>query len=529
MYIKSFLSFFIISLCLSKPLTDISHIKPGFGFSSDTETIAKIACFKTKDISYNRKRVSISRKVSPMSFQDLVKEFGYLSITEKYQFFLSSDLLMDYLNEIYYDDYSFSFNYIVSKVEDTEIEYAKGKGSTQRDFESILSHEGILRYKHDTTYKFRLNCGDRLISSFTSGIGLIYSVKITFTNPMDKKKFSQRFSDYNEFYFSISKLVRYLQEKIQNPRDIRLIDPENGIITILAIQLGGNSKEINEIIEKNSKNGKFVFAKCTFKNIEPCIRADNYGTKFIESYVERFSNQVSNFNDLPKDQLVGMGAVHKSFETNPLINFGIYLTSSLVTPLIAESRELMLKKINEIKTLLNHVKYWKKFLPKNEKINSYYFILKTNLNLFLEDEQGVTCYRDILNFKECFERIQKALMPYEKEEIINLSKELKFSDYYYEVSLKGNFCLPSIMEWENDILIDIHFIDDVIVRVITNSSEIKCSVTGWREISCINKTSDIRLLIEEKNYGALINCQGSFSKGKVHVDKNRIQSLYKIK
>ena len=99
-----------------KPISEYDTITPENGFISDNEILSNYKCFKPLRILYIDK-YSDYLFISPLTFRNLIKNFGISNLNDRYQFILKSDLLMDYFNEIYEDIYSISLNYQMSAVE----------------------------------------------------------------------------------------------------------------------------------------------------------------------------------------------------------------------------------------------------------------------------------------------------------------------------------------------------------------------------------------------------------------------------
>ena len=189
--ILSLLSLLSCESSFKKPITDVNHLSPNIGFISDAEYVSKEECFKPFSTIADSSQISSMMTLYPLSFSELTHEFGISSIPERYQFHLHSDLLMDYLNEIYEDPFSFSFNFLMAHVGSKEMTYPKT--SNKLNIDEILTLKGLQIYnKGNNNNQFRVICGDRLIASYTYGIALIFSVRVTFTNQYDKKLFKNR-------------------------------------------------------------------------------------------------------------------------------------------------------------------------------------------------------------------------------------------------------------------------------------------------------------------------------------------------
>ena len=472
--ILSLLSLLSCESSFKKPITDVNHLSPNIGFISDAEYVSKEECFKPFSTIADSSQISSMMTLYPLSFSELTHEFGISSIPERYQFHLHSDLLMDYLNEIYEDPFSFSFNFLMAHVGSKEMTYPKT--SNKINIDEILTLKGLQIYnKGNNNNQFRVICGDRLIASYTYGIALIFSVRVTFTNQYDKKLFKNRITSEGFKTQGMKGIIQQIQSEILHSQFNRYCDKYGEKIEILGIQLGGDADEFNYLNYKDFDNGDFVLASCDIVSIEDCVNSQ-YGLQYIQSYIDNnFYEQWRHYRKYPMNQLVVMGAVHRFFETNPLTKYGLDVGKSYITEEVQRSKEHFMQVLKDNVALFKHVKHWYALAPfSNKKLTEYFELLQDNINVYLTNNRGVNCYRDPVNFLSCYNDIMSEIKPIPTEEIIEFSKELLFVDEYYDVVISNNFCLPQNFNWDSKYQMRINFLNKKIVTVKTDYTKFQC-------------------------------------------------------
>lgn len=512
--ILSLLSLFSCESSFKKPITDVNHLSPNIGFISDAEYVSKEECFKPFSTIADGSQISSMMTLYPLSFSDLIHEFGISTIPERYQFHLHSDLLMDYLNEIYEDPFSFSFNFIMAHVGSKEMTYPKT--SNKINIDEILTLRGQQIYNRgNNNNQFRVICGDRLIASYTYGLALIFSVRVTFTNQYDKKLFKNRITSEGFKTQGMKEIIQQIETEILHSQFNRYCDKYGEKIEILGIQLGGDADAFNYLNYKDFDNGDFVLASCDIVSIEDCINS-KYGLQYIQYYIDNiFYEQWKHYRKYPMSQLVVMGAVHRFFETNPLTKYGLDVGKSYLTEEVTQSKEHFLQVLKDNVALFKHVKHWYALAPfSNKKLTEYFELLQDNINVYLTNNRGVNCYRDPVNFLSCYNDIMSEIKPIPKQEIIEFSKELTFIDEYYEVVLSNNFCLPQNFNWDTKYQMRINFLNKKIVTVKTDYSKFQCyliedvvpsfeckdSIFSFRFMVQDNKDNTATLTCLEKNF-----------------------------
>ena len=472
--ILSLLSLLSCESSFKKPITDVNHLSPNIGFISDAEYVSKEECFKPFSTIADSSQISSMMTLYPLSFSELTHEFGISSIPERYQFYLHSDLLMDYLNEIYEDPFSFSFNFLMAHVGSKEMTYPKT--SNKINIDEILTLKGLQIYnKGNNNNQFRVICGDRLIASYTYGIALIFSVRVTFTNQYDKKLFKNRITSEGFKTQGMKGIIQQIESEILHSKFNRYCDKYGEKIEILGIQLGGDADEFNYLNYKDFDNGDFVLASCDIVSIEDCVNSQ-YGLQYIQSYIDNnFYEQWRHYRKYPMNQLVVMGAVHRFFETNPLTKYGLDVGKSYITEEVQRSKKYFMQVLKDNVALFKHVKHWYALAPfSNKKLTEYFELLQDNINVYLTNNRGVNCYRDPVNFLSCYNDIMSEIKPIPTQEIIEFSKELLFVDEYYDVVISNNFCLPQNFNWDSKYQMRINFLNKKIVTVKTDYTKFQC-------------------------------------------------------
>ena len=512
--ILSLLSLLSCESSFKKPITDVNHLSPNIGFISDAEYVSKEECFKPFSTIADSSQISSMMTLYPLSFSELTHEFGISSIPERYQFHLHSDLLMDYLNEIYEDPFSFSFNFLMAHVGSKEMTYPKTGNKINID--EILTLKGLQIYnKGNNNNQFRVICGDRLIASYTYGIALIFSVRVTFTNQYDKKLFKNRITSEGFKTQGMKGIIQQIQSEILHSQFNRYCDKYGEKIEILGIQLGGDADEFNYLNYKDFDNGDFVLASCDIVSIEDCVNSQ-YGLQYIQSYIDNnFYEQWRHYRKYPMNQLVVMGAVHRFFETNPLTKYGLDVGKSYITEEVQRSKEHFMQVLKDNVALFKHVKHWYALAPfSNKKLTEYFELLQDNINVYLTNNRGVNCYRDSVNFLSCYNDIMSEIKPIPTEEIIEFSKELLFVDEYYDVVISNNFCLPQNFNWDSKYQMRINFLNKKIVTVKTDYTKFQCyliedvvpsfecrdSIFSFRFMLQDNRDNTATLTCLEKNF-----------------------------
>lgn len=224
----------------SDNLTPISNISPASGYSSLTESISEKKCFNPVLFAPISGFTTSMNYDYYLSFNDLINT---LKIKYDFDFFLSQSKLSQYLRYNQDDLFSLSFNYVKKGSSYIVMKY------NQNEYEN----------KDEAYY---LQCGDTLIFSYEVGIELIYSIKINFSSPFDKRKFVsiiEKKPIVEQSFYSI----------INEIEDIMKKNSINYLIEISAIQIGGKSEIINE---QQSSELPFKNIKCNEDNSELCYK-----------------------------------------------------------------------------------------------------------------------------------------------------------------------------------------------------------------------------------------------------------------
>ena len=532
--ILSLLSLLSCESSFKKPITDVNHLSPNIGFISDAEYVSKEECFKPFSTIADSSQISSMMTLYPLSFSELTHEFGISSIPERYQFHLHSDLLMDYLNEIYEDPFSFSFNFLMAHVGSKEMTYPKT--SNKINIDEILTLKGLQIYnKGNNNNQFRVICGDRLIASYTYGIALIFSVRVTFTNQYDKKLFKNRITSEGFKTQGMKGIIQQIQSEILHSQFNRYCDKYGEKIEILGIQLGGDADEFNYLNYKDFDNGDFVLASCDIVSIEDCVNSQ-YGLQYIQSYIDNnFYEQWRHYRKYPMNQLVVMGAVHRFFETNPLTKYGLDVGKSYITEEVQRSKEHFMQVLKDNVALFKHVKHWYALAPfSNKKLTEYFELLQDNINVYLTNNRGVNCYRDPVNFLSCYNDIMSEIKPIPTEEIIEFSKELLFVDEYYDVVISNNFCLPQNFNWDSKYQMRINFLNKKIVTVKTDYTKFQCYLIEdvVPSFECKDSIFSFRFMVQDnKDNTATLTClEKNFNYVElITIPKGVFNNLYEIK
>lgn len=504
---KKMLIKFLIILLLKlskekKPISEYDTITPENGFISDNEILSNYKCFKPLRILYIDK-YSDYLFISPLTFRNLIKNFGISNLNDRYQFILKSDLLMDYFNEIYEDIYSISLNYQMSAVEIIRHIYEDEFLEKPNEIGiNLLTDLGLKIYKENKK-EFRLICGDRLIDSYSYGIALLVNVKINFGNPIDKINLLN-YMKIKKYYFG--KFERVMENIYNIINNTTIIDKEKVFIEIFAFQLGGEDEKINF-------NKNFLLGNCQFKNIKLCINKTNYISKYIN---DSFYNQWNNFRSFSEDKLYIMGAVHKNKNKEILKEFGIYVNNSFVNEEIIEKRKSFLSFIKQIKIAKKNLDNFKRNNP--ESFNNTFKELDKVINniysyIFGEEEIVINCYRNVKEFLICSENI-----------ISNITNQIhKYNDFYqkiindnfyFKVEFNSNFCLPKkigswkkknmflkILKINNELILDFDNTNFICSNIENNTFNCKDSMITLKfSFLCDSDNMKLKCFQEEFNY-----------------------------
>ena len=410
--------------CLLLPFTILENRDHNQGYISFLNRVAVNSCFNTRLSYLLGSYFHISMYYESLSFNDLLDMLQIQNIQTTSYYIFHEDLLSKYIHNIADEPYSFSINFISMKNRTYDIKY---------DMDSFLTKQGKQIYQNGSYDQFVLECGDSMITSYDAGIVLIYSIKVIFKTPRDRREYQKRIlENSSEETYSFDKV--FLQVK----QTAKFIPVE---FEVYAIQLGGVHSEILRKIKYGFENN-FLLASCNHNTIlKDCLPIMNELSAYFLNDFEKQKREVSIKFYLPLQSF--------KYEKIDFVNFNfniydyIRYTSKRRNDILDKTREMYLfsKRFNHI------VKHYPLDIATLHQFNNEY---NTYSKLMFQNNAALSCFITNDNtFTRCKDRL------YENIDI-NIRKRFKtfLETFDYErmtlLSLEKNNCLPLNAKWEDE-------------------------------------------------------------------------------
>ena len=295
-----------------------SAIQPGMGYSSDSLSPAPNVCFNPTSVSEVAQRPTQFSSQSE-SLGNIARAFGLSDdFSSGYRNFSNNEIIR-YLNSMQESDLSLSANYYQAAIWDENVSYARNAGG-------ILNESGQSHYRDATDPTFRLSCGDRLITSYNEGAGLILSMRINFYTEADKQSFISRFG---------SQFGSFLNAGAE-ASSVAASYGIQGTITITGLQLGGEPSQLSSILPN-------LRVQCDLGNIAAC--------QDTISSLYRYATQVFP-TQFQRNTAVRLGGhVQDEF----VKNFGLILALPYATPEVLAAQQALVEARQSNQYYLEHL------------------------------------------------------------------------------------------------------------------------------------------------------------------------------
>lgn len=410
--------------CLLLPFTILENRDNNQGYISFLNRVAVNSCFNTRLTHLLGKYFHTSMYYKSLSFKDLLDLLQLQNIQTTSYYIFHEDLLSKYIHNIADEPYSFSINFISMKNRTYEIKY---------DMDSFLNQQGKQIYQHGSYDQFLLECGDSIITSYDVGIVLIYSIKVIFNTPRDRREYQKRILEKsNEEIYSFDKVFLQVKQRA------KFIPVE---FEVYAIQLGGVESDILRRIKYGFENN-FLLASCKHNTIlKECLPIMNeLSTYFLNDFEKQKNDIVTKFYlPLHSFRYEKIDFINFNFNT---YDYMIY-TSKRRNDILDKTREIYLfsKRLNHI------VKHYPLDIATLHQFNNE---LNTYSKLLFQNNAALSCFITNDNtFTRCKDRLYESID-------VNIKKRLNtfLSTFDYEIVsslyLEKDDCLPHNVKWEDE-------------------------------------------------------------------------------
>lgn len=232
---------------------------PGTGWSSDAEHIAPNICFNTSQVIHDGAMAMLRSEY----LLDYTKLTDFLNVSSSIKGGWGDfgvNATMNYINETNSNNLAVSYNFVEKISRKVNIKYSLSKNK-------LLNEDGADAYDDGKNPKFRLFCGDRLISSYSEGAFIIVNTQVVLDDKFQKQQFDANiggnFAGFTELSAKIGTLSK--SYKLQ------------GKVIISAFQLGGDPSQLSRVMPSTMT--------CEFDNLAKCN--DLYSTG-LASYLKDY-------------------------------------------------------------------------------------------------------------------------------------------------------------------------------------------------------------------------------------------------
>ncbi|MDD3265989.1 MAG: hypothetical protein PHC75_02265 [Burkholderiales bacterium] len=224
---------------------------PGTGWSTDAEHIAPNICFNTSQVI--RDGATSTLRSEYLLDQSKLTDFLNLSSTINGGWgSFGINATMNYIKETNSNNLSASYNFVEKISRKVNVKYPLSVSK-------LLNTDGQDAYDGGDNPKFRLFCGDRLISSYSEGAFIIANIQVQLADKFQKQQFDAHiganFGGFSELSAKIS--------SIKTQYNL------HGKIIISAFQLGGDPTQLSKVMPTTMS--------CSFDDMAACDKLYNTG------------------------------------------------------------------------------------------------------------------------------------------------------------------------------------------------------------------------------------------------------------
>ncbi len=311
--------------------TPADGIEPGRGYSSDTEAIAPTTCYNV--LSVNRgMQTSQTNFSTAQNTSQIASQFNVATDFGGVYGILGLSGMMSYLDDVSENSYSMSFNYSEKIAQSVNMQYSYNAAT-------ILNETGQAIYANGTNPMFRLFCGDKLVTSYIEGAGLILSMQVNFIDSSSKEIFK---SAVGASVFGFGSAGAQIQ-------NIATSYHLQGQLVVQAYQLGGHPEQLSKIFQ-NSSN---IF-RCDINNTTAC---QNAAATMLNYASNDFPTQFNTNGGVWSGSLVPTGG-YSSFPVSQLILAPTYVTSE-----VKNQRASLLQEYNYYSYMVDYFTNIDNFFP----------------------------------------------------------------------------------------------------------------------------------------------------------------------
>lgn len=368
-------------------------IKAGFGYSSDMEQTAPIACYNTTHSASGEQEIlALSNAMSYSDFLKTVRSsfrgsggIGSFSFKARAKFFRSLES----------KSYSMSLNYASVLYQNVNVQPA-GYGL------QALNSFGQSAYDNGQNKLFGIVCGDKYYDNYAQGAELFLAIKLQFNSESQKQTFEAKAKGGFGNIFKASAKI----QKVATENHIA------GNMELEAYQAGGDSTQLGKILN-NAPDGKYYALTCNLDNLTAC---ENAAQGLVTYGSATFPAQVS-FTGSGK----GLNPLGEGFASSVSISkVGLQVPASLVTPQIKQDRQTLGEELLEnqyyqdkLGALVNHYPVaWDEQSNTYKSAGKYYNRAKNNVDTLLNPETGgLACYTEPQQCPTIYSNIQAELKP----------------------------------------------------------------------------------------------------------------------
>lgn len=463
-----------ICLCDKPPLTTLSKISPGIGYSSFKGGMVEEACylFHVSWVSQNFSTTDYFTE-RPLSYINLVYGFG-LKLSGNVFMTLQTSLLTQYLNNVRDTQYSLGYHFISKKITQVKNEYKSHK------IEDILTAKGERLFKAENLTSFYLNCGDYLVNSFDLGKALVVSIRVIFNSKSDRLT-------YEGFYFQYDDIENFIPSLVENLRTLYIKKVE---IEVFAIQIGGTQK--NDLIKSAMEKNQCLINKCSISDgAVECHKDVREIRKFVvETFRKEFKEGPMGYSPMENFSLgesIEDERLKSDFNELSVLNSFAKAYKIELTRLV----EKLNRYRDEYEYIRSHYPFKRKTIERvAKKLDEIYKYL-------IRDNKLYNCYSDIVNIKECTKEII-AEVNWE-EEIVYFSSNVYYeisSERVYQFSFDAHFCLPDNFSWSDKGVLEIHYVNTREYYIMNNIGLI-CSAVDKDNFTCTDDIFTLNFTVVE--------------------------------
>lgn len=397
--------------------TPMEGIVIGKGFSSDSKQLASNVCFTATESSNGAYGVvDFSKSVS---YEDLSNELGLdFEIKGGYGEF-SAGVSASFMKNIRNSSSKISFSFYSKHTRNVYYNYGYGQ-------EKLLNENGKLIYTGGPK-DFASLCGDNIITEYEEGSILIMSIVMEFTSKEEKDSFAGGLNFSYSSYAELSFKIKGANERLK----------QNTSIRIFAEQFGGETTQLNSIIDKSS-------IKCSLSDMQQC---DNVAQAIV-NYAS--NNYPSQFRNGGKYTPLG------KFKIEQVKKKGLKDIVPLVTDEILQKREGLIaafRKIDYYNTKLDEFKLsYPTFTQGSKLLKDFKDTVFKVQSAFLYDSNARKCWDDI---PQCLSIADMLLSKVDHKYLDNFyDVHIAPLKYGFKFILRGekdkNTCLIRNFKWSQD-------------------------------------------------------------------------------